>query len=188
MPLRLLAQAGGYAHVNSIRLQELGYRSVSPKVRDFVASYQPPPLLTGPALRDWRERQWLTVAQLGLCLHVTESAVRMWELGYRRVPWHARLYVARHPAPAGPRARPAAPRPANRAEVLAAVQAGAETVLDVLCALPAPAAYRTVRAHLQQLTRAGVLVGSQQRSGYRNQPKHWRVAVARGVGRGEAVG
>lgn len=156
VPRKALAAAVGYASGNTITMIEL-YRSHVPRrIQAYLATATPPPVLTGPQLRTWREAHGWTRTQLGrLVGRATTSAVTMWELGYRTVPWRVRVYVQRHPAPPPRPVRVAPPEPGTRADVLALVQMGPTTVAAIRLALPYRISREALRRHLRVLESDG---------------------------------
>ncbi len=183
IPRRALAQAVGYIHPSAIGMIELNHRRVPQHVRDYVASYTPPPPLTGAELRAWRHAHGLRSIDVGQRFGVASNSVRMWELGYRRVPWHVRAMV--HGCPMVPVDPPWAAFPrdvpphidqaaANRQAILATVLHAAGTIKELQIRLPRRLRAQTVRRHLWALQAAGDVVRMEPRP----QLVIWRSTLA----------
>lgn len=191
IPRRALAQAVGYASANAITMIEL-YRDHLPQhVREYVATYTPPPPLSGSDLRTWRHAHGLRSIDVGRRFGCQANTVRMWELGYRRVPWHVRAMIHGCPMPPGEPRRgvPCMPtvseveatRQARRQAILAAIRDEARTLGEIKARLPMRLHYDTIRRHLYALRAAGDVVRWEPRP----QLVLWRSTLAaqrRGVG------
>jgi transcriptional regulator with XRE-family HTH domain len=171
IPPNALACALGYASASTLIMQELGKRPIPAFVVDYVRTYQPPPKISGPQLRAWRQAQGFTVRAFGACFDCTETAVRMWELGYRRVPWRVRCYLAHTPATLPPSI---VRRRNSRADIYQAVTQGAHTVAALQAVLSPPLGENMIRHHLRYLNDAGLLCA--QRDG--PHPTQWYVLGA----------
>ena len=183
IPRRALAQAVGYANANTITMIELYRARVPQHLREYVARYTPPPPLTGTALRAWRQQHGLRSSDVGRRFGVEANTVRMWELGYRRVPWRVRAVV--HGCPMVPVEPPwvafprdvkpyLAPSIANRQAILATVLREAGTIKEIRVRLPVRLWPQTIRVHLRALQAAGDVVRMEPRP----QLVIWRSTLA----------
>lgn len=183
IPRRALAQAVGYTSPNAISMIELYRGHVPPHLRAYVAAYTPPPPLDGAALRAWRHAHGLRSIDVGRQFGVAANSVRMWELGYRRVPWRVRATIHDCPMPpvAPPWRVPAAPAASavseavlNRQAIRDALRHEAGTLAEIRARLPVRLHRDTIRRHLHTLQAAGAVV----RMELRPQVVRWRSTLA----------